>query len=346
MQRAGNSIVTAVSGASIPALVWREHLELVNSHDDWPEEALLALVNHVPGRGRWNWFWKGGGIWAHRAWRAHIHSWWSRIGGAAVFPRLRPPNPTFLIETLEFRTGDLYVYQGDGLWRASAGLLKQIGGISSIGISPPDAVSAATAFPGYFRATRLRDKRLMLVDAGLVDNLGLFPLARQLQQSGGAKVTAWLMVDAGKKLSESLMPCDRVGRLTGDLAQPIAVEAVSRMMDLAGIHAMGIRPDAVSDLWYPNGRLNSGDAVASLPTTLARIDRATAIAVMAHGATVTLSILRERASWPVALRLSDEELPEVERRVRDLYARLLSRGRAERGTISAMRPRRAFQTFR
>src|SRR5947209_5625099 len=52
-------IVNAVSGGSLPTVLWNEYLHVAESEDPenaWPEEAVLDLVNRTPTfGGRFNW---------------------------------------------------------------------------------------------------------------------------------------------------------------------------------------------------------------------------------------------------------------------------------------------------
>ena len=141
----------------------------------------------------------------------------------------------FLVEVLDFNSGQLWVYHKNCFVPATRDFFK----------SCADSVRA-TAFPVFFPGLSVADSdgskdRYMFKDAGLIDNLAMLPflkIVRRIKQREplGA-VKFWLLSDAGRPLHvprksridfvglgsqravQRLGVIDRVFRLTGDLAQ-------------------------------------------------------------------------------------------------------------------------------
>jgi hypothetical protein len=196
-------IVNAVSGGSIPAVLWDQVINVcpgvLDADPLWPERAVLRLVESSPTYGeRFNWLIRR--IHPSLSWRAFLHNWWESVtlelrdsisteGNWVSFLLAAGGLTTFLVETLDFLTGDVFVFCQGRLSLPDNSFYKdgQTDGwdeSSLVRLSVPDALSAATGFAVYFPALALNIRRfagitgpIELMDAGLIDNLGLLPFA-------------------------------------------------------------------------------------------------------------------------------------------------------------------------
>ena len=125
--RPRNVIVSAVSGGSIPAALWDRFLKSeqfqLSPKALLPESELLRLVTTCPKLlGKLNWHLRGWGIFAQRSWRQFLSKWWETISltpydpkffsasGPFIVPGDSQYFPTFVLETLDFNSGDVVMY--------------------------------------------------------------------------------------------------------------------------------------------------------------------------------------------------------------------------------------------
>ena len=127
-----NVIINAVSGGSIPAALWNRFLRSSeyesNPEELHPERELIRLVTSSPSLcGRFNWHAKGFIIGAQVSWYRHLLRWWESIpwkyydyallrdkngntSESFIVPGTSQYFPAFLIETLDFNSGKVFVF--------------------------------------------------------------------------------------------------------------------------------------------------------------------------------------------------------------------------------------------
>jgi hypothetical protein len=204
----------------------------------------------------------------------------------------------------------------------------------------PFVIAKATAFPQYFKPWKFNVTSNVanvagdyeLIDAGLIDNLGIhafLPLFRQRAPAAIPDVgNVWFRSNAGAALTfptgvpigragdfwlESRKPklswLDRAFRYSGDLTQPVFEEAVTNFVtDYTKFKVTGVMIGAVPDsgdgpeeLWHSSCSLPNADSVRCLPTALSRMKREDALCVLIQGA--------QSASY--ALKLPDTKRKEI-----------------------------------
>ncbi len=299
-----NVIVNSVSGGAIPAIIWREFTSTQKGRKEetWPETTLLDLVESSPiVGGRFNWQLLGGWFFAQNCWRRHIERWWDRheFTGDVI-----KESPIFLIEVLDYYSGKFWVFHEKILYIANREFFRRHRSWPEISLSPIDALTSATALPGAFTGLRLNGR--LFKDAGIADNLALLPLLEVLIHNPHGdrlgNVACWFLSNAGKPLSvlssldfppgnsetvESLGVEDRLLRLTGDLAQPLYVNALAALLeDYAKIKEVGVsigRPPDDEESWLKSS-LPKSFRPSSVPTALISMPKTNALGIMAEGA--------------------------------------------------------------
>jgi hypothetical protein len=159
-----------------------------------------------------------------------------------------------------------------------------------------------------------------LIDAGLIDNLAMLPFlplitSKTLWTPQGRAGSSWYVSDAGAPMNfrdegKHIMALgrqvvrttseDRALRLLGDIGQRLHSGAMYRLIRsgklvdrLIPFHADTVPEPTPIDAdggeyrerpWYVSRNVKSSEAVASLPTSLAPMDRHEALAVLVHGA--------------------------------------------------------------
>jgi hypothetical protein len=355
-------LVNSVSGGSIPAMIWREYMGASNdSHDDqWPERALFDLILSSPSRGggfNWHLPWLTisllaglfltlsgkyyfavnlslaivaglcvfivlalrSGLDARWRWLRHLSVWWDRH-------RLKPSplglNPFYLVETLDYLSGESWIYDNGCLVPATRDNLKTRTPFPSarIPMSIPSAIVTATAFPPIFAGTKIPDARgggarHLFKDAGVIDNLAMLPLLRIIERipPNGERlgnIKRWFISDAGAPMAvpsgatlatvgntrtvKSVGLISHMFRLAGDLSQPRFVKAITDVLqDYAEIPTtiIGI------GLSLPEGELPWVEPLKGEPnpaevgTHLASMPRHLALRIFAEGAQAASAVL-------------------------------------------------------
>jgi hypothetical protein len=312
-------IVNAVSGGSLPTVLWHEYLRMSKSEEPtnaWPEEALLNLVVSTPKfGGPFNWHIRGRWSRAGQRWEKFLAAWWSRQQPtqkrASSMLRLGAGlTVQFLVEFLDYTFGRLWVFEDKNAWPATREFFKSGSGSPRIPLTPVEAVATATAFPVLFagrRITSMSGADYLLKDAGIIDNLAVLPLLQTVHRSASDQaalgtVEFWFFADAGKPMAvppgggpnfvfrttivEKLGLMDRIFRLTGDLAQPHSTFAVlSLLRDYADVCVMAVGLDLrnLEESWRkPFGAPEW--TPAAVPTALSCISREEALCIMIAGA--------------------------------------------------------------
>ena len=341
-------IINAVSAGAIPAMVWNEFLlgdsEFQSSNPYWPEQKILNLVTTGPKfGGQWNWQFRGVIFRAQDAWLAHLIKWWNSCSvpvgrhtrlGLVNKPGLGQFAPIFFVEILDFYTGKLWTFCDQKLFRPSINYFKY-GDLEASKITPvfdwesvPLAITAATAFHGYFPGVKLFNSKFM--DAGLIDNLALYafkPLVNVTRDGRGLKQgDKWFTADAGKPMAVTsdaeeffkekweVVPklgiFDSVFRLVGDLAQPVAKSVfLEAIKEYAGVHVfgsgIGFLPYEYRDFekpWMTTANLQDETSIRAVPTSLYPLKNEDAVCVMAHGAQSASSALETPESVRSSIR--------------------------------------------
>lgn len=347
-----NVIVNAVSGGSIPAALWNFFLRSSEYQDDsstfYPEKELIRLVTSSPSfLGRFNWHAKGLFLGAQSAWYRHLLSWWEAIPwkehipklfystkGRSIDKRLTVPGshqyyPTFLLQTLDFNRGQIFLFFNGDYIQPSMEFFKNGNlGLGSQQLPHPHGIVSATAVPLFFPAVKVG--RWSLMDAGLIDNqgiLGFLPLLSKQSEMLLDENDVWYLSDAGRSMSiagsiqdehgagsksvKRLSLADRGLRLTGDLSQPLVVSALCNLVSIGlGTTIVGAKMDVTShkeQLWVKGKTIHSPQQSAQIETSLSRMNHCDAAAVIAHGAQcASLAFGLEQAKQQnLALRLAD-----------------------------------------
>ena len=329
--------INAVSGGAIPAMVWNEFLSGDSDHQIsnpyWPEEKILNLVTTGPSfGGKWNWLIRGVIFRAQDAWLAHLNKWWDscsipagrkvRLGGVNK-PGLSQAAPIFLVEILDFYTGNLWSFCDQKLFQPSINYFKY-GDLEPSKIRPvfdwqsvPLAITAATAFPGYFSGVKVSNSKF--IDAGLIDNLALYafkPLVNVTPDGRGLKQgDKWFSSDAGKRMAvpseaeeffkekwevvPKLSIFDSAFRIAGDLAQPatssVFLEAIRQYAEVQIFGSgIGFLPYEFRDFerpWMTTANLRDETSISAVPTGLYPFKIEDAVCIMAQGAQSASSAL-------------------------------------------------------
>lgn len=314
--RTHHVFVNAVSGGTIPALIWDAYIRAVSiSEPLWPEKVLLDLVTSAPRLGgRYNWGFKIRG-----AWEVFLTHWWERhthglrMGDAGLVTQA---------EVLDFLSGNIYTFCGTYLQRPDREFYKAGEAFAPISIPNHDrtsivpfAIARATAFPVYFSPWRLEIQHRItnvagsyeFLDAGVIDNLGAHPFhaffAKQPPVTLPEAGNVWFVANAGAAFSvpagaarrvmgapqkPKLSLLDRIFRYTGDLAQPASEKMIMNLVDaytpfdVTGVR-IGYLPDPERP-WHLTASLPDQTAVSLIPTALSRMSRDDAVCVMLQGA--------------------------------------------------------------
>ncbi len=310
--------VSGVSGGAISASLWRLTLAYRGLDDIvamWPERMLLDLIDRTPAfGGKWNWFVRR--IFRLSSWKDHIDKWWMRTTAQAERNSTGVALGTignFLVEFLDFRSGELLIHDGEFFCRPEGEFFEY--GPSSVfwPITLPitEAIAASTAVPGYFAGRTSTStppggaqQTAELVDGGVVDNQAVVVFAYILQRDLPPIPTInWVTSHAGgqPKVPKSarsrpllgnpvakLSLWDFAARLVGDLSQPITSDALTalaikhRNATVTRLRA-GLLP-YVGNPWLITKRFPTAESMGLMETTLGRIARDDAIAVMSLGA--------------------------------------------------------------
>jgi hypothetical protein len=314
--RTHHVFVNAVSGGTIPALIWDAHIRDVSESEPlWPEKVLLDLVTSVPRLGgRYNWGFKIRG-----AWEVFLTHWWERhmhgiqSEDAALVTQA---------EVLDFLSGHIYTFCGTYLQRPDREFYKAGEAFAPISLANydrtnivPFAIARATVFPLYFSPWRLEIQHHItnvagsyeFLDAGVIDNLGAHPFfaffAKQPPVAIPGEGNVWFVANAGAAFSvpagaarramgaprkHKLSMLDRIFRYTGDLAQPASEKMTMDLVDaytpfdVKGVR-IGYLPDPERP-WHLTASLPDQIAVSLIPTALSRMNRDDAVCVMLQGA--------------------------------------------------------------
>ncbi len=323
-----NVMVNAVSGGSIPAALWSKFLRSTeyenNPSELYPERELIRLVTSSPSLfGRFNWHAKGFLFGAQTAWYKHLLRWWEsipwkehdykhfrdkngNISAAFLVPGASQYFPVFLIETLDFNTGQVFLFFEGEYFRPNLEFFKNGDrGLKRDKHATAHGIVSATAFPVFFPSVKLGSWTLM--DAGLIDNqgiLGFLPLLAFRSDILLGKDDVWYLSDAGRSMVIAgghqddygagnrsvprLTMADRVFRLTGDLSQPIVVQAITNLIS-NGLETdiVGAKMDVTSHdkrLWVEGEQIRSPQQSAQVETSLSPMAHSDAAAIIAHGA--------------------------------------------------------------
>ena len=312
-------LVNSVSGGSIPALVWDRFLRSEqywarNKSEVAPERIILDLVAASPvGFGVLSHHFTGVSKGAQQNWRKQLQKWWENIHlipktflrediSPLVRPGFRQLLPTFLVQTLDYTNGRIFAFHEGDFFETDNEFFKE-GEAKNIlvgGRHPIDAIVAATAFPVFF--PRLSIGNAELFDSGLIDNIGLFNFKPLTDISSSEKLTEndmWFISDAGSLLSSQvkhrfskaeivqrkLTAADKLFRYTGDLAQPVMNSMIMNLVEAAyKTKVLGVRMVPSSQhLWHSGPTIKSLEDAANLKTTLERVQRGDAIALISAG---------------------------------------------------------------
>lgn len=323
-----NVIINAVSGGSIPAALWNKFLRSSeyknNSSELHPERELIRLVTSSPRLfGRFNWHANGFVIRAQASWYRHLLRWWDSIRweehaythfhdeNGNISPAFKVPGasqyfPTFLIETLDFNSGEILTFFDNEYFKPNIEFFKNGDrGYQREKYPSPHGIVSATAFPVFFPAVKLGGRTLM--DAGLIDNqgiLGFLPMLSVRSNILLGEEDVWYLSDAGRSMAiaghyqdeygagnpsvRKLTLADRVFRLTGDLSQPIVVNAIANLISI-GLKTLvvGVKMDVTSHderLWVEGEGIQTPQQSAQLQTSLSGMAQSDAAAIIAHGA--------------------------------------------------------------
>ncbi|WP_300074206.1 patatin-like phospholipase family protein [uncultured Ruegeria sp.] len=323
-----NVVVNAVSGGSIPAALWSRFLRSSeyesNPAELHPERELIRLVTSSPSLfGRFNWHAKGFVIGAQKSWYKHLLRWWDSIpwtahnykhfldkngdiSAAFLVPGTSQYFPAFLTETLDFNTGEIFLFFENEYFRPNLVFFKNGDrGYKRDKYPHPHGIVSATAFPVFFPSVKLGGWTLM--DAGLIDNqgiLGFLPLLSFKSNILLGEDDVWYLSDAGRSMAiaggyqdeygagnkpvRRLTLADRVFRLTGDLSQPIVVQAITNLISNGlKTSVVGVKMDVTSHdkgLWVEGERIRSPQQSAQVETSLSSMAHSDAAAIIAHGA--------------------------------------------------------------
>jgi hypothetical protein len=345
--RTSNIVVNSVSGSALPTVLWKRYLSSKlarNPQDAWPEKALLDLVCSSPALGgRFNWMIRGFGLHARQRWEAFLRTWWEGLS-LEHFSLGETLYPLFLVECLDFFSGELWVFNGKEFTRPSREFFKTGMEFGSFPVHAMTAVAAATAFPGMFRGYRLNvgSWSYLFKDAGLIDNLGVLPLLtilkkKRIDKTRLGNVASWFLADAGKPMGvpelsrpltfrpttriKRLGILDRLFRLSGDLAQPYLVSALTDVLeDYANVPSVAVWLDLIYELEQPwmQPKCPRTWAPGLIPTALRRMNRQNAVGLMALGAQSASFAIAECGVFPNADR------PSLNRtKLKDFFAALL-----------------------
>ena len=145
------------------------------------------------------------------------------------------------------------------------------------------------------------------MDAGLIDNqgiLGFLPLVSFQSSILLGKEDVWYLSDAGRSMAiaggyqdeygagnrsvRRLTLADRVFRLTGDLSQPIVVQAITNLISIGlKTRVIGVKMDVTGHgerLWVEGERIRTPQQSAQVETSLSGMAQSDAAAIIAHGA--------------------------------------------------------------
>ena len=345
-------IVNSVSGGALPSILWRRYMmsrESYTLEDSWPENALLDLVCSTPILGgEWNWILRGTGVWARQRWEAFLQNWWDKHP-LKYWSYGDGGSPIFLIETLEYLSGKIWLYDGRQFAQASREYFKSGIVFLSHECSPMTAVAAATAFPGMFRGYlfKVQGDDHLLKDAGIIDNLGVLPLLELIKRKPNdrsrlGQIASWFLSDAGRPMAVSLRTgvpifgqtktvpklklSDRLFRLTGDISQPHFAAALTDLLgDYVDVPVVAVGLDQVFRLETPWMLPTHPEnwTPAQVKTSLCGMSRELAISIMSAGAQSASFAIMDRKSlaYPNCKQLDSEK-------VKEFFSALLT----ERGT--------------
>lgn len=295
---------------ALPAVVWDAYLRadprLRTSDPLWPERAVLQLVTSSPSfGGRFNWKIRGAWRWSTSAWERFLKEWWTQLTkplgelweGAEI---------TVLVEVLDFLRGRIWMFVENRLGRPDREFFKYGKTWEMYGdIARHRALAAATAFPLYFQPVQVKllpasreQETLALVNAGVIDNIGLLALLALFEKGADGKSLVregshWLFADAGMRMSlpdcvpriyfgprvRKLSLTDRGYRLAGYTEVEIGNVGI-------GVLRYGEEP------WQRTPRLPDENAVSAMRTGLCPMPVEDAVCIMAHGAQSASRLLR------------------------------------------------------
>lgn len=210
-------LVSAVSGGSIPALVWNAFLRGYSSDPVWPEKQIFKLIEKSPHRGI---AWLIRRLKDKNPWLSFLKEWWTDVETS-----IRPnylnqrlgiePLIGVLIEALDFIYGGIWVFNGESVTLPDRDLFKEGNNYRAAKTATiPQAIAAATAFPFCIPPAKIKVTigkgscrfpgdyvEATFVDAGVVDNLGIHAFLPLFEKHGSPpyllqKGDAWYISDA------------------------------------------------------------------------------------------------------------------------------------------------------
>lgn len=341
-------LISAVSGGAIAAYIWDLFLQAPQawrqSNSLWPEQRLLDLIARSPRRGgrvRW---WLRSRI-KPSWWQLFLSQWCDET--ERLVPRSSEANrdeAAVLIAVLDFELGNILAFNRGTLFQPNREIFRfsalPIGG--EVTVSSDTCLAAATAVPYYFPPVpaiirypkALRPVATTLVDAGVVDNVGIFPFMPLIRLDNDGKSLIdnrdlWYFLDAGKLSNvprkagyidwglrpntDKLRAEDHILRLTGDLAQPIYLgEIVSLVNQRVGIRMRGARLGLLEeDMCYYTERLSSPETLVQFPTMVNRIAREDCLVLLTHGAQCASQFFGANAGRVAKVREACEAITDI-----------------------------------
>ena len=328
-------LLSAVSGGSIPALLWDAYLRTDStwqkSQPLWPERQLLRLIAKSPSIGAClrkfapyiggMLTWRTRGFFVTNPWHSLLVKWWNEVESSFsrhLDPLLKYDDSSLcvLIEAIDFIYGDVWVFNRDSVTVPDRELFKTGANWNTVaGVSVPLAITAATAVPFYFPPAKVKGRsavfqkcrEMTLVDAGIVDNLGLYPLLPLFKKdtSGRSMISTgdeWYLSDAGRQMvvlddplwislkpkTKRLRLKNKIGRVVGQLPQESFVNRMMGFIDVyTPVKASGIKIGSCLEdkkPWWIHPRLPRIDDIARIPTTVNFMPHDEALAILLHGA--------------------------------------------------------------
>lgn len=324
----GHTFINCVSGGALAAVIWEMYLSTKKAfqieYDDFPERVLIELMRGTPKfGGRYNWL--KGRIPFIKTWREHLREWETglleKIGDDYIPNLSMGVKPAVFYETVDILQGKVFVFSNGNIVEPTYNFFKEGSPMKAQGMARSDALAACTAFPGYFRALRIKDFNLQLLDAGFIDNIAMFPFLKLLDKKANSgplirPADSWYISSAGKRLKAqklgALSWSDGAFRLAGDVGQAVVEPALQKLISdnytfkISGM-MIGILPYGASP-WITTKNLTEPIDVAEVETALCPVDTNDAVAIMAQGAQTASGALGLSASQQDVIKARFEAL--------------------------------------